>query len=138
MSNTNTHNHAHSPNNHSHATSHSNSQSDSKADSFEDQSMFGGDLSIVPTQSDVDVGAMACESTTIVSTVPKGKSIRNELSVSIRDNTYTVSGWKACLVETAAIGLMAAGVMFLLGKAPSVESMTSTVSSTMSGLFSRK
>lgn len=132
MSNTNTHN----PNNHSHANTLS--QSDSKADSFEDQSMFGGDLSIVPTQSDVDVGAMACESTTIVSTVPKGKSIRNELSVSIRDNTYTVSGWKACLVETAAIGLMAAGVMFLLGKAPSVESMTSTVSSTMSGLFSRK
>lgn len=55
--------------------------------------------------------------TTIV-TVPKDEGLRNELTARFRDTSISVKGWKACLLETAALGLMAAGAYFVVTSGP--------------------
>ncbi len=51
--------------------------------------------------------------TKVVATHPKVAPSSNEITVRMRSTQVTVSGWRACAVETIAIGLGVCGVLFI-------------------------
>lgn len=70
--------------------------------------------------------------TTMVVTQPKEGGVRNELSLRLRDTSWTISGWKACAVETLSLGLMVAGIIFVgMHGRDAVSSIGSAVSGAM-------
>lgn len=72
--------------------------------------------------------------TTTVVTRSKDEGLRNELRVRMRNSTWTLSGWKACVVETVSLGLMVAGAIFV---GMHGREVASSIGSSVSGLVRR-
>jgi hypothetical protein len=51
--------------------------------------------------------------TTTVLTQSKNDCLRNEVSFRMRNKSWTINGWRACVFETISIGLMLAGIVFV-------------------------
>jgi len=71
---------------------------------------------------------------TTVLTQSKNDGLRNELSFTMRNSTWTISGWKACALETVSVGLMVAGLV-LVGMHG--REVASSVGSVVTGVIKR-